>query len=72
MDQLTPLHGKVALALAAAFSAAAWTGLVEPREDWPQCRELGIADIGVQPGFGGFELRTQPVCTRVELPAASD
>lgn len=72
MDQLSPLHGKVALVLVAAFSAAAWAALVEPREDWPQCREQGIADLGVQPGFAGFELRAEPVCTRVELPAAQD
>jgi hypothetical protein len=72
MGQLTPLHGKVAFALVAAFSLAAWAALVEPRESGPRCRAQGIADLGVQPGFGGYEARTEPVCTQVELPAVQD
>lgn len=68
MDTLTPVHGKVALALVAVFSAAAWAALVEPREDWPRCREQTVADLGVQPGFEDFADRAAPVCTRVELP----
>jgi hypothetical protein len=72
MEQLTPLHGKVALALVAAVSAAAWAALVEPRERGPVCRELSVADVGVQPGFGDLSQRAVPDCVRVELPAAGN
>lgn len=69
MEQLTPLHGKVALTLVAVFSAAAWAALVEPREGGPVCREQTVADIGIQPGFGDFSQRAAPDCVRAELPS---
>jgi hypothetical protein len=72
MEQLSPLHGKVALALVAAFSAAAWAALVEPREGGPVCREQTVADLGLQPGFDGYSPRFAPDCIRAELPALKD
>jgi hypothetical protein len=67
MGQLTPLHGKVAFALVAAFSLAAWAALVEPRESGPVCQMQIEIDTGVQPGFEDFDKRAIPDCITAEL-----